>query len=221
MKAACVERWGSGTLIQNQLATDLRSQMEFLSGRGKDLFPVGVAVFGGQNGYRVWHDGEWNNGASLLHAWAPRLSHVINAMVSLKVSRSVVADLRPGFVVDRRLQREGNQGDRLYRESVAAVCKSGAMAKSVKIGPNKEGFTDMGRSLGFPFADPMNLVKQLAPHADSIHGVMLLDHNLSAEARILLDVSSSGFISQRQHGANQRMISHVQGSGPRVIGEQM
>ncbi|KAJ4979300.1 hypothetical protein NE237_010080 [Protea cynaroides] len=201
--------------------------MEFLSGRGKDLFPVGVAVFGGQNGYRVRYDGELNNGASLLHAWAPRLLHVKDAMISyflggsnsgwvaLKVSRSIVVDLRPGSVVDQRLQREGNQGDRLHRGSVAVVCKSGAMAKSMKIGPNKEGFADMGRSLGFPSVDPMNLVKQLAPHTDSIHGVMLLDHNLSAEGRILLDVSSSGFMSQRQHGSN-RMISHVQGSGPRV-----
>ncbi|KAJ4959650.1 hypothetical protein NE237_019560 [Protea cynaroides] len=129
MKAACVERWGSGTLIHNQLTADLRSQMEFLSRRGKDLFPMGVAVFGGQNGYRVRHDGEWNNGASPLHVWAPRLLHVTDAIavfprvetqwfhlcliqtttmerscflggsnigwVSLKVSRSVVADLRP------------------------------------------------------------------------------------------------------------------------------
>ncbi|KAJ4962294.1 hypothetical protein NE237_022233 [Protea cynaroides] len=198
--------------------------MEFLSGRGKDLFLVGVAVFGRQN--------------------ATECGTMVSGTMVHHYCMHGHRDLRPGSIVDRRLQREGNQGDHLHRGSVVAVCKSGAMAKSVKISPNKEGFIDMGRSLGFPSADPMNLVKQLAPHvgatgmgmgreamtrstgsvvmqADSIHGVMLLDHNLFAEGRILLDVSSSGFISQRQHGANQRMISHVQGSGPRVIGEQM
>ncbi|KAJ4974127.1 hypothetical protein NE237_007301 [Protea cynaroides] len=49
---------------------------------------------------------------------------------------------------------------------MAVVRNSNAMANSVETSPNKEGFVDMGRSLGFPSVDPRNLGKQVLSHVD-------------------------------------------------------
>ncbi|KAJ4960946.1 hypothetical protein NE237_020856 [Protea cynaroides] len=105
------------------------------------------------------------------------LKHAIWHVVTGGGLRSVVRKL------DARVRQKGMQtrgerpmlslavevcsgdGSRSARK-MAAVRKSGAMASSVEKGLSKEALVDLGRSLGFPSADPRNLVNRLASYME-------------------------------------------------------